>query len=134
MSLRQSSRLKLNRELETKAPASNSIPLQVPTPPRARKNAQAPVQTVALPPPPSRRRKKQKIATDKPREDDFRKIKGRRGQLKLMTEMPVDVLLEIFSHVQPIDLLHLSRATKALRVIITGTNGKLLWKQVHPYL
>lgn len=128
MSPRQASRLKSNRELETKV----SIPL--PNASRTRKNAQAPVQTVALPPPPSRRRKKQKIATDKPREDDFRKIKGRRGKLKLMTEMPVDVLLEIFSHVQPIDLVHLSRATKALRVIITGTNGKFLWKQVDPYL
>jgi hypothetical protein len=128
MSLRQSSRLKSNRELENK----DSIPL--PNALRTRKNAQAPVQTVALPPSPSRLRKKQKIATDKPREDDFRKIKGRRGQLKLMTEMPVDVLLEIFSHVQPIDLVHLSRATKALRVIITGTNSKFLWNQVHPYL
>ena len=117
-----------NRDLEIKAAISNFI--APPNPPHARKNAQAPVQTAAPPPRPSRCRKKQKVATDKLHEDYFRKIKGRRGKLELMTEMPVDVLLEIFSHVQPIDLLHLSRATKALRVIITGTNGKLFWKQV----
>ncbi|KIM48757.1 hypothetical protein M413DRAFT_21088 [Hebeloma cylindrosporum] len=90
--LRQSSRPKTNLELQTK---SDSIPPSA-NPPRARENAQAPVQA-----PP--RRKKQKVASDKPHEDDFRKTKGRRGRLKLMAvEMPIDILLEISATSSPL--------------------------------
>lgn len=70
-------------------------------------------------------------ASSVPRQDDFRKIKGRRGKLKAMTELPFDVLLEIFGHLEPLDLLNISRATKELRAFITGENTAVLWKQVH---
>ncbi|KAF8912071.1 hypothetical protein CPB84DRAFT_1841774 [Gymnopilus junonius] len=82
-------------------------------------------------------RKKQKVAlkakpnSSAPVEDDFRKIRGRRGALKTMTEMPVDILLEIFSQLQPVDLLHISRATKALRAIVLEESSKFLWEQVY---
>lgn len=81
-------------------------------------------------------RKKKKVTTtaepksSAPVEDDFRKIRGKRGALKTMTEMPVDILLEILSQLQPVDLLHVSRATKALRAIIFEANAKFLWEQV----
>jgi len=65
-----------------------------------------------------------------PRVDDFRKVKGRRGKLRIMTEIPVDILLEIFSHVEPLDLLHLSWATKDLHALITASRNAFLWKRV----
>jgi hypothetical protein len=65
-----------------------------------------------------------------PRVDDFRRIRGRRGQLKVMTELPIDILMEIFGHVEPYDLLCLSRASKGLRSVIVGENTSTLWKKV----
>ena len=85
---------------------------------------------------PARNLKKRKVANtfkatcEAPVLDDFRKIKGRRGALKTMTEMPVDILVEIFSQLQPMDLLHVSRATKDLRAIVLGPHAKYLWAQV----
>ncbi|RXW20536.1 hypothetical protein EST38_g5337 [Candolleomyces aberdarensis] len=38
------------------------------------------------------------------------KVRGRRGQLKLVVEMPFDILLEIFQYLQPADLLCLTKA------------------------
>jgi len=59
------------------------------------------------------------------------RVRGRRGHLKLMTEMPLDILLEIFSYLQPMDLLHLARATKALRAILMQRSGAAsVWKSV----
>lgn len=65
-----------------------------------------------------------------PRVDDFRRIRGRRGQLKVMTELPIDILMEIFGHLEPYDLLCLSRASKGLHAIIVGENTSSLWKKV----
>ncbi|KDR73627.1 hypothetical protein GALMADRAFT_228070 [Galerina marginata CBS 339.88] len=88
----------------------------------------------------TRPRKKQKVAgkaeakpaaAPAPVQDDFRKVKGRRGALKTMTEMPVDILLEIFRQVEPVDLLHLSWATKDLRAMIMDSNAAFLWPQVY---
>ncbi|KJA12653.1 hypothetical protein HYPSUDRAFT_818650, partial [Hypholoma sublateritium FD-334 SS-4] len=51
-----------------------------------------------------------------------------------MTELPFDVLLEIFGHLEPLDLLNISRATKELRAFITGENTAVLWKQAFKLL
>lgn len=61
---------------------------------------------------------------------DRARVRGRRGHLKLMTEMPFDILLEIFGQLDPIDLLHLSWSTKTLRDIIMSKSGRILWKNV----
>lgn len=97
--------------------------------------------TVAAPPPRPNKRQKttpQASAAAKPsvpRVDDFRKVKGRRGKLRrLMTEIPVDTLLEIFSHVEPLDLLHLSWATKDLHALITASRNAFLWTRVRMLL
>lgn len=58
------------------------------------------------------------------------RVKGRRGRLKLMTEMPMDVLYEIFNSLEPIDLLHLSWANKSLHSIIMGKSARFLWENV----
>ena len=53
--------------------------------------------------------------------------------LDIMNEMPNDILLEIFSHVEPIDLFHISRTTKTLRDLITGSNSMFVWKRVRQF-
>ncbi|KAJ2922246.1 hypothetical protein H1R20_g14849, partial [Candolleomyces eurysporus] len=49
--------------------------------------------------------------------------------LKYIREMPLDVLLEIFSHLEPADLIHLSRTTKALRSIMMVRSSRSIWTQ-----
>ncbi len=61
---------------------------------------------------------------------DYTRVKGKRGHLEMMTEMPVDILLEIFCQLEPIDLLHLSRASKSLRRLLLANNIVYIWKLV----
>jgi len=58
------------------------------------------------------------------------KVKFKRGHLKMMNEMPVDVQLEIFCLLEPVDLLHLSRASKSLRKLLLANNVLYIWKLV----
>ena len=61
---------------------------------------------------------------------NYAKIKGKKGKLKDMTKMPIDILFEVFSQLEPVDLLHLSRATKELRAMLITSNATFLWKRV----
>lgn len=54
----------------------------------------------------------------------------RRGKLKEITEMPLDVLYEMFSHLEPADLLHLSQANKCLRQFLVTRSAIAVWKSV----
>ena len=59
------------------------------------------------------------------------KVKGRRGHLKMVVEMPLDVLLEVLSYLRPVDLLNLSRVSRAMRGIILDRGLALpLWTAV----
>lgn len=104
----------------------------------AKQNQVSIVAVTAPPPRPNKRRKTAQAAapakSSVPRVDDFRKVKGQRGKLRLMTEIPVDTLLEIFSHVEPLDLLHLSWATKDLHALITASRNAFLWTRVRMFL
>lgn len=65
------------------------------------------------------------------------RVKGRRGRLKFMTEIPLDTLHEIFRKLDPVDLLHLSRANKSLRTIVMEKSARYIWEEVWtcaPYL
>ena len=44
--------------------------------------------------------------------------------------MPLDILLEIFSLLEPIDLLYLSRVSKDLHDLLTLNDSNFLWKSV----
>jgi len=57
-------------------------------------------------------------------------ISGRRGKLKFMTEMPIDTLHEIFSQLDPVDLLNLSWASKRLRSLIMEKPARYIWQEV----
>ncbi|KAJ3545716.1 hypothetical protein NMY22_g2323 [Coprinellus aureogranulatus] len=57
------------------------------------------------------------------------KTKGRRGHLKMVVEMPFDLVLEVFSFLEPADLLHLSMTTKSMRgLVMDKTLALPLWK------
>ncbi|KAK7679941.1 hypothetical protein QCA50_016887 [Cerrena zonata] len=55
-------------------------------------------------------------------------IRGRKGNLKDMPQMPFDILFEIFSHMKPRDLLSLSRTSKPFRQLLMSRTSVLLWK------
>jgi hypothetical protein len=61
-------------------------------------------------------------------------VRGRRGHLKLMTELPIDTLHEIFRLLDPLDLLYLSWANKSLRAIVMEKAARYIWAQVRPDL
>jgi hypothetical protein len=58
------------------------------------------------------------------------RVKGRRGKLRNTTKMPLDVLYEVFGQLEPVDLLHLSQATKNLRAILLASTATFLWTRV----
>ncbi|KAF8163575.1 hypothetical protein B0H34DRAFT_695953 [Crassisporium funariophilum] len=87
---------------------------------------------------PTRLRKKQKLIdtahenqtehkNNVKKQVNHNRVKGRRGKLRNINEMPMDILLEIFSQLQPVDLLHLSRANKDLRSILLSSGSAFLW-------
>ncbi|KAF8181619.1 hypothetical protein BJ912DRAFT_608613 [Pholiota molesta] len=51
-----------------------------------------------------------------------------RGSLEKLVEMPLDVLFEIFGKLDPLDLLHISHATKALRAILMSRSSVSVWR------
>jgi hypothetical protein len=54
------------------------------------------------------------------------------AKLVSMTEMPIDILFEMFAQLELVDL-HLSRASKDLRNILITSNANFLWKLVYLY-
>ncbi|KIY51950.1 hypothetical protein FISHEDRAFT_70186 [Fistulina hepatica ATCC 64428] len=52
----------------------------------------------------------------------------RTSKLALLPTLPLDILLEIFSNLLPLDVLHLSRASKALRRVLMHRSSMSVWK------
>ncbi|KAG7451970.1 uncharacterized protein BT62DRAFT_926167 [Guyanagaster necrorhizus] len=52
----------------------------------------------------------------------------RKGVLTKVAETPLDVLFEIFQHLEPLDLLRLSRTTKDLRTLLLQRQSSFIWK------
>ncbi|KAH9920181.1 hypothetical protein B0H21DRAFT_815478 [Amylocystis lapponica] len=57
-----------------------------------------------------------------------RTLRGRRGGLANMPDMPLDILLEIFVYLHPRDLLNLARTSKALRKYLMSRDFAFIWK------
>ncbi|KAK0211139.1 hypothetical protein DFS33DRAFT_1379107 [Desarmillaria ectypa] len=51
-----------------------------------------------------------------------------RGKLSAVLELPLDILLEIFSFLLPLDLLHLSRLNKDFRKVLMSKSSIGAWK------
>ncbi|RDB21162.1 hypothetical protein Hypma_011888 [Hypsizygus marmoreus] len=81
--------------------------------------------------PPTKRQKKNTSTPTPGRKNEqstSKKVRGARGTLRLMTEMPLDILFETFSHLQPGDVLSLSQASKSLREILLNPSSITIWK------
>ncbi|KAI0047931.1 hypothetical protein FA95DRAFT_1678733 [Auriscalpium vulgare] len=57
--------------------------------------------------------------------------RGVRGRLSALPSMPLDILFEIFGHLPPTDLIHLTRVTKAFRQVLLSRDAMLLWKEAY---
>lgn len=56
------------------------------------------------------------------------KPRRRRGKLSCLTEMPLDVVIEVVMHLNPGDLLSLSRTTRNFREFLMRKSSAFLWK------
>ncbi|KAJ8515663.1 hypothetical protein ONZ45_g6940 [Pleurotus djamor] len=53
----------------------------------------------------------------------------RKGKLRNLPQMPLDILLEIFAFLDPLDILHLARTTRAFRAVLMNRSTAIsLWK------
>ncbi|KAJ6502227.1 hypothetical protein C8R45DRAFT_612876 [Mycena sanguinolenta] len=77
----------------------------------------------------SRKRVKKTAEPVKESTSSHTKPQRRRGKLRFITQVPLDVLFEIFGQLLPIDLLNLSCASKALRDILLRKSTAFVWKQ-----
>ncbi|KAJ7773276.1 hypothetical protein B0H16DRAFT_143634 [Mycena metata] len=79
--------------------------------------------------PQKKRRKGAKSTKDAADEGQrLKKVRGRRGILSSLKEFPLDVLFEIFSQLNPKDLINLARTTKELRGILMNRSNAFIWK------
>ncbi|KAI0768923.1 hypothetical protein BC629DRAFT_805936 [Irpex lacteus] len=66
--------------------------------------------------------------TARTRKASGRPTKRRRGKLRQMLDMPLDVVMEICSHLFPKDLLNLARTSKSLRTFFMSRSSQHMWK------
>ncbi|KAI0796028.1 hypothetical protein C8Q75DRAFT_744838 [Abortiporus biennis] len=50
------------------------------------------------------------------------------GALKEMSSMPIDILAEIFQHMESEDLLNLSRSSISFRLLLTSQTSQIFWR------
>ncbi|KAL8278608.1 hypothetical protein RQP46_008900 [Phenoliferia psychrophenolica] len=55
------------------------------------------------------------------------KTKGRLAKLAKFSSMPLDILSEICSHLDPLSLLYMSRTTKSIHRLLTSKGSRALW-------
>ncbi|KAI0721702.1 hypothetical protein C8T65DRAFT_630946 [Cerioporus squamosus] len=78
-------------------------------------------------------RKRAKKTQDEPAEELVaqsarRNVRGRRGGLKDMPGMPLDILIEIFGFMHPRDLLNLARTSKPFRALLMSRSSISMWR------
>ncbi|KAH6919145.1 hypothetical protein BKA70DRAFT_42857 [Coprinopsis sp. MPI-PUGE-AT-0042] len=55
--------------------------------------------------------------------------RGQRGLLEKVTELPMDLLFEIFGKLDPLDIFNLSRTSKPLRAFLMNRSTIGIWKE-----
>ncbi|KAJ6531794.1 hypothetical protein B0H19DRAFT_1188595 [Mycena capillaripes] len=83
---------------------------------------------------PKKKRRKVAKSTEPSTEDQkvdqkVKRVRGRRGILSSLREFPLDVVAEIFGHLNPMDLLNLARTTKEIRGILMTRSNAFIWKE-----
>ncbi|KAG1750274.1 hypothetical protein EDB19DRAFT_2022527 [Suillus lakei] len=56
-------------------------------------------------------------------------VKRRKGKLELLPSMNMDILCQILSFLRPMDLLNLSRITKAFRSLLMQKSSAFIWRE-----
>ncbi|KAF5368016.1 hypothetical protein D9758_004378 [Tetrapyrgos nigripes] len=80
------------------------------------------------------KRKRARISLDYDSEDEDEdeekvpKLRGNRGKLEKLTEIPLDILFEIFGYLTPYDVLRLARTTKGLRTLLMSKSSSSVWQ------
>ncbi|KAA1467018.1 hypothetical protein DENSPDRAFT_831972 [Dentipellis sp. KUC8613] len=77
--------------------------------------------------------KRRKTSVSDPTTSSIPKHRGSRkndGRLKVMLDMPLDILYEVFSHLTPADLIHLARTSKSLRLLLLSRRSSFIWRSV----
>ncbi|KAJ3557330.1 hypothetical protein NM688_g1532 [Phlebia brevispora] len=67
--------------------------------------------------------------TNSDREARPRVLRRRRGALQSLPTMPLDILAEIMSHLQPPDILNMSRANKTFRRFLMTRSSEFIWRR-----
>ncbi|KAF5384833.1 hypothetical protein D9615_000903 [Tricholomella constricta] len=59
-----------------------------------------------------------------------RKLTGKKKQfdLRIFLGLPLDLIIEIFGHLHPIDIYHIAQTSKSLRNVVLARNSASLWK------
>ncbi|CAL1694456.1 unnamed protein product [Somion occarium] len=55
-------------------------------------------------------------------------LRGRRGSLQELPHMPLDIVFEVFSYMQPMDLLNLARTNRPFRDLLMSRTSAQFWK------
>lgn len=63
----------------------------------------------------------------KPNRTSLGKIKGRKGALQAFNSLPIDLVFDICSYLDPADLYVLSNTSKVFRAVVTGPSSAQLW-------
>lgn len=131
MSASPRSSLRLQGKEQNTSPQPGTVTIQ-------RKKRQSSHASTSNPSPSKRRKISNEIGTDARSENTVSRpdgrVKGRRGHLQLMTEMPMDVLYEVLNSLEPVDLLHLSWSSKTLHSIIMGRSARYIWDHARIFL
>ncbi|KAL6305279.1 hypothetical protein BKA93DRAFT_779142 [Sparassis latifolia] len=59
---------------------------------------------------------------------------GSKRSLSKLLDMPLDVLFEIFGHLDPLDVLHLARSNKAIRNVLMRRSSITIWKEARSHI
>ncbi|TCD66484.1 hypothetical protein EIP91_001309 [Steccherinum ochraceum] len=57
-----------------------------------------------------------------------RVLRGRRGSLQDLPNMPLDILFEVFAQMEPMDLLSLARTNRSFRELLMSKSSTSFWK------
>ncbi|KAK7030882.1 hypothetical protein VNI00_013992 [Paramarasmius palmivorus] len=75
------------------------------------------------------RASKTRRSTKKEVQEPTRRVRGKRGMLeRIVKDTPMDVVIEIFKSLLPLDILHLARTCKFLRSMLMSKSSIPIWR------
>ena len=86
-----------------------------------------PAQAAAASDPAASRNSEPPKKKQKPNRTSLGKVRGRRGALKAFNSLPLDLVFDICSYLDPADLYVLSNTSKVFRAVVTGPSSAQLW-------